>query len=98
MIVHDGLDPQFEVKLFDSGVDLDPHDLKVNYRAGDIHVPRLDPTEALARASRHFLECIRRGVAPITGAASGMRVVQILEAAERSLGRQGAPIALEAVS
>jgi predicted dehydrogenase len=98
MIVHDGLDPQFEVKLFDSGVDLDPHDLKVNYRAGDIHVPRLDQTEALARASRHFLECIRQGIAPATGAAAGLRVVQILEAAERSLARQGAPIELEPVS
>jgi predicted dehydrogenase len=98
MIVYDDLDSHFEIKLFDSGVDLDPNDLKVNYRAGDIHVPRLDRTEALARASRHFIDCIQQGTPPITGPQAGLRVVQILEAAERSLARQGAPISLEPVS
>ena len=98
MIVYDDLDTNFEIKIFDSGVDLDSNDLKVNYRAGDVRVPRLDRTEALARASRHFIDAIRRGAAPLTGAAAGIRVVQILEAAERSLARQGAPISLEPVS
>lgn len=98
MIVYDDLENHFEVKVFDSGIDLDPNDLKVNYRAGDVHVPRLDRTEALARASRHFIECIRGGTQPTTGAQAGLRVVQILEAAERSLGRQGAPISLELVA
>jgi predicted dehydrogenase len=95
MIVYDDLEKDFEIKLFDSGVDLDPHDLKVNYRAGDIHVPRLDRTEALARASRHFVDCIRDGTKPTTGSQAGLRVVQILEAAEHSLARQGAPISLQ---
>lgn len=98
MIVYDDLDNNFEIKLFDSGVDLDPNDLKVKYRAGDINIPRLDRTEALARASRHFIECVQQGTPPITGAQAGLRVVQILEAAERSLARQGAPISLEPVS
>jgi len=98
MIVYDDLENSFEVKLFDSGVDLDPSDLKVNYRTGDVHVPRLDRTEALARASRHFIECIQQGMPPTTGAPAGLRVVRILEAAERSLARQGAPISLEPVS
>ncbi len=98
MIVYDDLDPDMKIKLFDSGVDLDPNDLKVNYRAGDVRIPRVPAGEALALASRHFAECIRSGAAPETGAAAGLRVVQILEAAERSLARQGAPISLELVS
>lgn len=98
MIVYDDLDTDFKVKLFDSGVDLDPYDLKVNYRTGDVHVPRLDHAEALATASRHFVDCIRQSSEPLTGGPAGLRVVQVLEAAERSLMRQGAPIALELVS
>jgi predicted dehydrogenase len=98
MIVYDDLEQNLEVKIFDSGVDLNPNDLKVNYRAGDVLIPRLDRTEALAVASRHFVECIRAGAQPVTGPAAGLRVVQILEAAERSLARQGQPISLELVS
>lgn len=98
MIVYDDLENNFEIKVFDSGVDLDPNDLKVNYRAGDVRVPRLDRTEPLARAAHHFIDAIRRGAEPLTGAAAGLRVVQILEAAERSLARQGAPISLEPVA
>jgi predicted dehydrogenase len=98
MIVYDDLDSDFKVKLFDSGVDLDPRDLKVSYRTGDVNIPRLDRTEALAIASRHFIECIQAGAQPVTGPAAGLRVVQILEAAERSLARQGEPISLELVS
>ncbi len=98
MIVYDDLDPDFKIKIFDSGVDLDPQDLKVNYRAGDVLIPRIEPSEALALASRHFIECIERGVQPVTGPEAGLRVVEILEAAERSLARQGAPISLEPVS
>ena len=98
MIVYDDLDTHFEVKVFDSGVDLDPNDFKVKYRAGDVHVPQIDRTEALTVASRHFIECIQARAEPVTGAAAGLRVVQILEAADRSLSRQGAPISLELVS
>jgi predicted dehydrogenase len=98
MVVYDDLDADFKVKLFDSGVDLDPNDLKVSYRAGDIVIPRIEAREALALASRHFIDCTRTGARPITGAPEGLRVVEILEAAERSLARQGAPISLELVS
>ncbi|HUA55527.1 MAG TPA: Gfo/Idh/MocA family oxidoreductase [Candidatus Sulfotelmatobacter sp.] len=98
MIVYDELDPDFKVKLFDSGVDLNPRDLKVNYRTGDVHIPQLDRTEALALATRHFVECIRSGAQPITGPEAGLRVVQILEAAERSMARQGEAVSLEPVS
>jgi predicted dehydrogenase len=98
MIVYDDLDTDFKLKLFDSGIDLDPRDLKVSYRAGDVNIPRLDPTEALAIASRHFIDCIREGARPVTGSEAGLRVVQMLEAADRSLARQGAPISLELVS
>jgi predicted dehydrogenase len=98
MIVYDDLDTNFEVKVFDSGVDLDPNDFKVKYRTGDMHVPQIDRTEALTVASQHFIECIQDGAEPVTGSAAGLRVVQILEAADRSLSRQGAPISLELVS
>lgn len=51
--------------------------------------------EPLALECRHFLDCIRSGARPRTDGAEGVRVLRVLDAAERSMG-SGRPIALEA--
>ena len=40
----------------------------------------------------HFLECIRTGAQPQTDGHNGLRVVQIIEAAQQSLQENGALI------
>ena len=54
-------------------------------RSGDIWSPRLDNEEPLRTECRHFLDCIRHGTAPISDGESGLRVVRVLEALQRSL-------------
>jgi predicted dehydrogenase len=67
----------------------------VNYRIGDMWSPKLDITEALRSETAHFIDCIENNKTPITDGQAGLRVVKILEAADRSLAKQGRPIKLK---
>ena len=40
----------------------------------------------------HFAECVATGATPISDGSQGLRVVQILEAANESLGKGGVPV------
>jgi predicted dehydrogenase len=57
--------------------------------------PHLDMSEALTVEMRHFIECIEQGRQPIADGASGLRVIQILEAASQSLRQRGRAIELQ---
>ena len=62
---------------------------------GDMWAPQLDSTEALHTELRHFVRCIEHGQAPLTGGEVGLRIVEILETATRSMAERGRPIELE---
>ena len=66
-------------------------------RDGDVHIPQLAMVEPLRLELRHFLDCIRDRRAPLTDLASGLRVAALLDAAQRSLAADGAPITLSTV-
>jgi predicted dehydrogenase len=50
------------------------------------------PDEPLKLECRHFLECVAARRRPLTDGESGLRVLRILEGAERSLVTHGAPV------
>jgi hypothetical protein len=61
----------------------------VSYRAGDLCVPRLEQGEALAREAQYFVDCVLNNQAAINDGLSGLRVVQMLEAVDRSMSKRG---------
>jgi predicted dehydrogenase len=61
----------------------------VSYRSGDMWAPRLDSTEALQTEALHFIDCIENKKRPETDGHAGLRLVKIVEAAERSLRERG---------
>ena len=95
MLVYDDTDPSEKVRVYDKGVDVDVKDsdtrreILISYRTGDMHAPKLDRREALSLVAREFADSIAGYRAPLTDAAAGIRVVTLLEAAERSLRAQG---------
>jgi len=95
MLVYDDTDPSEKIRVYDKGVDFDVRDdqtrrqILVSYRTGDMHAPKLDRREALALVVQEFADAIGQGRAPLTDAAAGIRVVALLEAADRSLRAQG---------
>jgi len=98
MLVYDDMDPSEKVRVYDKGVNLDVVDdqtrrqILVSYRTGDMYAPKLDRREALTLVAREFADAIAERRTPLTGAAAGIRVVSLLEAAERSLRSQGSRI------
>ncbi len=99
MIVYDDLEPSEKIKVYDRGILLDTandaHSLRVDYRAGDMWSPHLERSEALAVAADHFADCIEDGMPSSTDGHAGLRVVSVLEAADRSLAQRGAPVAID---
>jgi predicted dehydrogenase len=67
---------------------------RVGYRTGDMWAPNLEVTEALQVEAEHFVNCIERGERSLSDGYAGLRVVQILEAASRSLTERGRPVTL----
>lgn len=65
---------------------------------GSIVVDDAQPTpiEPLLVEARHFVACCAGREAPVAGAREGMRVVEILEAASRSMSRGGVDVTLGA--
>lgn len=51
--------------------------------------------EPLRVACEHFLDCIERKEQPRSDGHDGLRVLRVLEAAQRSLARRGEPVTLE---
>jgi predicted dehydrogenase len=93
MLVWNDLEPDEKIKVYDKGVNIASgqglYDLLVSYRSGDVWGPRVDPTEALTLELGHFLDCVRRNQPPINDGVAGLRVVRLLEAADRSLDNRG---------
>jgi predicted dehydrogenase len=68
----------------------------MSYRYGDVVAPYLVVPEPLALEDEHFVDCAVTGLVPVSGAASGLAVVEALEAAQLSLV-EGRPVELEEV-
>jgi predicted dehydrogenase len=95
MLVYDDISQNEKIKIFDKGVEVPPYydsyaEFHFSYRYGDIYVPRLNEHEPLSFECKHFLECIREGKSPRSDGYSGLRVVSVLEAANKSLRNNGA--------
>ncbi|NQT46692.1 MAG: Gfo/Idh/MocA family oxidoreductase [Candidatus Omnitrophica bacterium] len=94
MIVYDDLDPEEPLKIYDKGITKQPYydtfgEFKLLYRHGDTHSPRVSNDEPLKLECMDFLESIKSKGSPRSGGESGLAVVKVLEAAQRSLENKG---------
>lgn len=88
-----------KLRIFDKGFDrsrqFKSFDEYLTIRDGDVHIPHVAMGEPLRLQLHHFLECVAQGRAPLSDAASGVRIVRVLEAAQRSLAQDGVPLPLD---
>jgi predicted dehydrogenase len=98
MIVYDDTETSEKVKVYDKGIDVTTregvYETLVQYRTGDMLSPKIDQEEALAVATRHFVDCIEGDKRPITGGEAGLNVVRVLEASEVSIKDRGRMVEL----
>jgi predicted dehydrogenase len=92
MVVYDDIADN-KIAIYDKGIDKkailgqnmdfdNPRPDQFSYRSGDIVLPNISFTEPLRAEAEHFVDCIRNGKKPITGALHARNVVSILEQAD----------------
>ncbi|MFL2580183.1 MAG: Gfo/Idh/MocA family protein [Parvicellaceae bacterium] len=98
MVVFNDMEPTEKIKIYDTGyqyqTDEQRNDILVDYRTGDINVPKIKMTEALSLMAEDFINSIENNTTPISNAQLGSDVVEILEAAETSIKKGGKEIKL----
>jgi len=98
MLVWNDLEADEKIRVYDKGVNITSRDgvyeLLVSYRSGDMWAPQLEQVEALRQELSYFVECISNGSTPFNDGCAGLRVVQMLEAASKSLGKKGSLVYL----
>ena len=86
MATFDDMALEQKVTVYDKGFDQDFSSYgEYIARSGDVWSPRVSNEEPLRIECRHFLDCVREGREPRSGAESGVRVVRVLEQLDRSL-------------
>ena len=94
MAVFDDMESTEKLRIYDKGVDgvsYQSYGEALTLRFGDIHIPRIQPVEPLRIECEHFLRCILDGTRPHSDGEHGHRIVQVLEAAQRSMDQGGIP-------
>jgi predicted dehydrogenase len=99
MLVWNDLEADEKIKLYDKGVSTSKnpsnlHQLLVSYRSGDMWAPQIEQIEALRAETAYFLKCIDENVKPFNDGVAGLRVVRLLEAAEKSVRTRGQAVVL----
>ncbi len=99
-LIYDLINVEEPIKIYDKGIDLtdisgDIHQLRVNYRYGDVLSPNIKNIEPLREMCSHFAACIDQDKIPVSDGRSGLNVVRMLDATEQSLNNNGLEISLE---
>jgi predicted dehydrogenase len=100
MAVFDDVDSTEKIRLYDKGVQSSPasygsYGESISVRNGDVHIPYIKMVEPLRAECQHFVECVEKGVRPLTDGLDGLKVLKVLEAAQKSLREGGVPAKLE---
>ena len=94
MAVFDDMESAEKVRIYDKAAERQGYESygeSITLRFGDIVIPHVNPAEPLKLECEHFVDCVRSGDTPLSDGRDGMRVVRVLEAAQRSLRADGAP-------
>jgi predicted dehydrogenase len=99
MAVFDDLEANEKLRVYDKGAklttDYDTYAEYIGLRFGDITIPYIKSGEPLRVECNHFLECVRDRKRPLSDGYDGLRVVRVLDAAQRSLKNNGKPVNLD---
>jgi predicted dehydrogenase len=93
MIVFNDIEPSEKIKIYDTGYNYKNEEEKsrvlVDYRIGDVFIPKLDSKEALGMMANDFVNAIQTGQKPISDSSLSLAVVRILEASQVSIKNNG---------
>ena len=98
MIIYNDLEPTEKIRIYDTSINMNPEDDKlqklIDYRTGDITVPKIVSREALGQLAIDFVRSVNGEVKPVSGIELALVVVRILEAAQLSIKSNGQNVLL----
>ena len=93
MLVWNDIEADEKIKVYDKGVQFTTgeavYQQLVSYRTGDMWSPKVEQVEALKAETAYFIECITEDKQPFNDGQAGLRVVRMLETADKSLQQKG---------
>ena len=103
MVVWDDMNVTEKIKVYNKGIVVEQDDQEkvrqflISYRSGDIYSPHIDNTEALALVVKEFAACIEENRPALTDGKAGLRILQVLEAAQKSVKTDGSNVPIQDV-
>lgn len=99
MILYNDIEPSEKVRVYDTGyyhtTDEDKKKILVDYRIGDIYIPKLSAEEALTGVANDFVQSILQKKEPLSNAQLGIGVVRVLEASQQSIKNKGKEVKIK---
>lgn len=88
MVIFDDMSDE-KVKIYDCGIDVIPAKEYADYafmkRRGDIFIPNIEHEDSLQNSLEAFEMCVRTGEQSLSGPQSSLRVMRVLEWAQKKL-------------
>ncbi len=99
MIIYDDIEPSHKIKLYNYQAfpvnDEIRQKILIDYRLGDITIPKFSTKEPLKSVLEDFLHCIINNSKPRSNGEDALEIVNLLELAELSLSNNGKLISVE---
>ncbi len=98
MVVFDDTEASEKLRIYNNHAEVPQvrsYGDSIQVRFGDIVIPRVETTEPLKIECRHFIDCVRTRSTPLSDAQDGLRVIRILEAAQKSMELDGVPVRIQ---
>jgi predicted dehydrogenase len=98
MIVYNDLEPSEKIRVYDTGYNHKTEEyenkIMVDYRTGDVYIPKLGTQEALLGVANDFVQSIINKKEPRANGCLGRQVVRILEASQESIKNNGKEVCI----
>lgn len=98
MIVYNDLEPSEKIRVYDTGFNHKTEEyenkIMVDYRTGDVYIPKLGTQEALLGVANDFVQSIINKREPRANGCLGRQVVKILEASQESIKNNGKEVSI----
>lgn len=98
MFTWNEFDPMGPVTIFNKGATTEPRYrdyaefLRVSTWETDVVIPKVSRDEPLYLEDKYFIDCVRNGKAGKSDGFFGAEIVRVLEAIQRSVAQNGAPV------
>ena len=97
MVLYDDLEGLEKLKIYDKRVNAIPRtdtfgEYQFAYHYGSVVSPYVRLDEPLKLECLHFVECVGKRTRPLTDGRNGLKVVEVIEAAQTSLSLGGAQV------